>query len=108
MPLKSDRITFQAPGKATIGTFTTALFAMFRISENDPERKEKEEIRDIFLTRTEANENQWRNYLYCLNSAQKLRNNTAHIEVVTEADCNEFFKNFFERKLLKHTHDYVV
>ncbi len=108
MPSKSDRITFQAPGKATIGTFTTALFAMFRISENDPERKEKEEIRDIFLTRTEANENQWRNYLYCLNSAQKLRNNTAHIEVVTEADCNEFFKNFFERKLLKHTHDYVV
>lgn len=107
-PSKSARITFQGPDKATIGTFTTALFAMFKISENDPERKEKEEIRDAFLTRTEANEKQWRSYLYSLNSALKLRNNTAHVAVVTEADCNDFFGNFFERKLLKHTHDYVL
>lgn len=94
-------------GFATIGTFTTALFSMFKIADADPEKQEKEENRDSFLKRTGLSSRIWKSYMYNLNEAKKIRNKTAHIKPVTQDECDQFMNLVFHSKLLKNTVEYI-
>lgn len=102
--VKRTVITFNDP---TIGTFTTALFAMFTPSNNDPEKALKDEIREAFVARTLANSGKWKSYLFNLVKAKKIRNKTAHIDTITQDDCDAFIKLFFKLSLLKNTNEFV-
>lgn len=103
--IKRSPISFA--GMATIGTFTTAMFAMFKISPSDPEKEKKEINRDNFVTRTGTSIRNWKPYMHGLNTAKRIRNNTAHVEPVTQEDCDQFVELIFKSKLLKHTIEYV-
>lgn len=103
--IKRSPISFA--GMATIGTFTTAMFAMFKISPSDPEKEKKETNRDNFVTCTGTSIRNWKPYMHGLNTAKRIRNNTAHVEPVTQEDCDQFVELIFKSKLLKHTIEYV-
>lgn len=102
---KGTPITFG--GIATIGTFTTALFAMFKIAPADPEIAKKEENRDKFVARTGTSARNWKQYMYNLNDAKGIRNNTAHFKPVNQESCDKFVELFFSSKLLRNTIEYV-
>ena len=102
---KGARIRFTGP--ATIGTFWTAMTAMFNIQPSDPETAEKEEIRDLFVERTGTGIRRWRPYLNGLTTARDIRNKTAHVDPVTQEDCDRFVEIFFRMHLLKNTIEYV-
>ena len=99
-----QRIVFS---KSTIGTFTTAMQAMFDIPEGDSEKQAKEENRDRFLARTRATEQEWKVYLMDLIEAKDIRNMTAHANPVSQQDCDKIITKLFPLELLDHTVDYV-
>lgn len=100
-----SRITFN--GLTTIGTFKTALFAMFKILDSDPEKEAKEENRDRFVQRTGTSARNWKNYMYDLDAAYSIRNKTAHVEPVTQELCDRFVELVFRMKLLKNTREFI-
>lgn len=95
--------------RATIGTFTTALAAMFAINDSDPEKFEKEENKENFIQYASMkDEKNWKEYKDLLFKAKGIRNDTAHVKAIAADACNKFIRMFFKHNLLKNTIEYVV
>ena len=95
--------------RATIGTFTTALAAMFAINDSDPEKFEKEENKENFIQYASMkDEKSWKEYKDLLFKAKGIRNDTAHVKAIAADACNKFIRMFFKHNLLKNTIEYVV
>lgn len=92
---------------ATIGTFTTALATMFDIPPFDDEITQKEVNRDAFLAATSASEEKWVSYYNRLLDVQRVRNDSAHPEVVSAHESDIVIKALFEDELLAKTVEYV-
>lgn len=92
---------------ATIGTFTTAMETMFDIQSFDTEQMQKKRNRDAFIAATRASEAEWENYYKRLLSVRDVRNDSAHSNIVTLAQCNDVVEALFKDELLAKTVEYV-
>lgn len=92
---------------ATIGTFTTAMETMFDIQPFDTEQMQKKGNRDAFLDATRASEAEWESYYKRLLSVRNVRNDSAHSNIVTLAQCNDVVEALFKDELLAKTIKYV-